>query len=272
MRHKSALQLNSENKKQESKFAKFRKASLYCLVSIISCIIIAYLLKYFFLSFITVLSYSDFFKLKNIVINCEDKKIKDEVLLLTGLDSDQSVLKQNLKNLRTKILMHPSVVDAKLKIKLPDTLMINLKTRTPVAISSLDKLYFVDEQGHAYKRVSVLDTYDYPVITGVLGNDMEETEKRLKNATEILKKLREVAPELLSWGVSELHYVDERFVYLYLKEIRAGVRIHTPEIQEEMGKLTKAIVYLREIGLLNKVTQIIPYHTGGVAVALKEKL
>lgn len=270
MTNKNLNQLNIIGKKQEFKFSKFKKLSLSCLISLILCILSVYILKYSFLLFITFLSYSDLFRIKNIIINCDEKNINEEILLLTGLDNGQSILKQNLKNLRSKILKHPAVIDAKLKRQLPNTLIINLKTRKPIAIGSLDKLYFIDEQGNAYKRVSVLDTYDFPVITGVLGNNIQETEKRLKGATEVLKRLREIAPEFLSWGVSEIHYVDERFVDMYLKEIRAGVRIHTPQIQQEIQKLTKAIFYLRETGLLNKVAQIIPYHRSGVAIGLKE--
>jgi cell division protein FtsQ len=190
---------------------------------------------------------------------------------LSGIDIGQRILPINLNELRKRIKRHPSVIEVKIKRKLPDQIIIHLQTRNPIAIALLEKMYYVDDGGVAYKQVGVLDNYDYPVITGVYTNELEVTERRLKDAVRILSALNAREFSTINRGLSELHYVNEGFVYIYLKGLRAGIKLYVPELEQEVPKVEKALRYLSENGLLDRTRQIAPYHRDGVAVALRER-
>lgn len=85
---------------------------------------------------------------------------------LAGVGKGDPLLKIDLKEVRRKVVSHPSVSDATVVRELPDTLRISVKERVPAAVVLGRRFVLVDGEGVA---MAVLDSYPegYPVITGV---------------------------------------------------------------------------------------------------------
>ena len=99
------------------------------------------------------------------VEGCQD--VQPEVIRqLAGVTKGDSLLRIDLKEVRRKVVTHPSVKEATVVRELPDTLRISVKERVPVAVVLGRQFALVDTEGVV---LSLHTAYPkgYPVITGV---------------------------------------------------------------------------------------------------------
>lgn len=85
---------------------------------------------------------------------------------LAGVGKGDPLLRVDLKEVRRRVISHPSVSDATVVREFPDTLRISVKERMPVAVVLGSKFVLVDSDGVA---LALLDSYPdgFPLITGV---------------------------------------------------------------------------------------------------------
>ena len=65
-----------------------------------------------------------------------------------------------------RILSHPFVRAVAVRKAFPDKLVLHIEEREPAAMINLDALYYVDEQGSIFKRLTAYDPKNFPILTG----------------------------------------------------------------------------------------------------------
>lgn len=261
-----------KDRTQDNKRANFVPLVIYSAISVTICIFAYFIIKYGLLIMFSIFSNSEYFEIKKIVVECADENIKEEIILLSGLDKGQSLLKQNLKDLKSRIMRHPNVVNVKIKRQFPNTLTIYLTTRTPIAVAMLDKLYYLDQNGVPYKPVGLIEECDLPIITGVMDDNAQETDRRLKFMVNVLKDIITINSNTFTFEISEIHYKSDRFVLIYPKEPKASIRVYVPELAQEFKRIGQAMAYVKAHGLASKLTEVIPHYNDGVAILMGKGL
>ncbi len=119
-----------------------------------------------------------FLQIKEININGIKRVSKDEILELAEIGLGDNIIAVDIAEIKKRIKKHPWVDTVKVNRKMPDKLLIEIKERTAVALINLDNLYLIDSSGSIFKRVSIEDDVDLPVITtDVAKEDVEDDEK-----------------------------------------------------------------------------------------------
>lgn len=103
------------------------------------------------------------------------------------MEVDRSMLALDLEALRQKLLRFGWVKDARISRRLPDTLVVDIVERTPVAVwQHGGKLHLVDVEGVALEAVDQRAVPDLPLVVGPDANRM----------TRALDELMQSAPAL----------------------------------------------------------------------------
>ena len=96
----------------------------------------------------------DSLALKRIPVSRDGVLTDEEIRRLAGVQPGRNVLTIDLFSLRQRLLRHPRIDEATVRIEFPDTLRISVRERTPVArillppVGGLQAFYLLDETGH----------------------------------------------------------------------------------------------------------------------------
>ncbi len=152
---------------------------------------------------------------------------ESDILKLANGVQGQNLLLFDQKALNHKISLHPLIQSVQFQRKLPQTLVVVVTERTPVALVVVPKgVVEVDAQGIFLRRLESWPTTDQPVLTGIDLKDTVGPGQNIANPslTEALKLLGQAPPELLA-EIGELHVDPIRQMTIYLSsgvEVRLG--------------------------------------------------
>jgi cell division protein FtsQ len=116
------------------------------------------------------------FALQQFIVDGQKTRSKDALMARAGVSIGQNVFSIDLDRARAKILGDPYVASATLARRLPDTILLQIEERTPVAVVSLGDAFLVTRDGEVFKRLEVGDPSDLPIITG-LSPEQAETDR-----------------------------------------------------------------------------------------------
>jgi cell division septal protein FtsQ len=121
-----------------------------------------------------------------------------EVLEIAGLDPGQPILDYPIGKARERLVADPMIRSASITRELPNTIIVRVVERTPIA--RLDDAWLVDGDGYLLTENGVQDKL--PVITGVSPKNPKEgtrvDDERLDMALEIIKLyVNSSLPELM---------------------------------------------------------------------------
>ncbi|OLN33427.1 cell division protein FtsQ/DivIB [Desulfosporosinus metallidurans] len=152
---------------------------------------------------------------------------ESQILKLANGVQGQNLLLFDQETLRTKVSLHPLVKSVQFQRKLPQTLVIQVTERSPVALVAVPKgVLEVDEQGTFLRRLESWPQTDHPVITGINLTDTVGPGQNLSNPslTAALNLLGQAPPELIV-HIGEIHVNAVQQITLFLDsgvEVRLG--------------------------------------------------
>ena len=173
-----------------------------------------------------------------------------------GIGINQNLLSLASGEVSSRLETHPCIRNASVVKQFPDRLLIKLQEREPVAVINIRKaMYYLDEEGVLFHRLSVGDSLDFPVITGLedykgtFGSRGETREIRkclsllgtLKDNT-ILEKISEISVEPLNGLV------------FYLETLPVPIRIGWDNYLEKRKQLER--IFPQLMADSNKITAI----------------
>lgn len=271
MKRRSILERQSVKKRSPNGLSRFWKlvrvfTSISFKVSLlfIGMISLSLLFLYLYQYLIT----SPQIKLEQVIIKGVDEDIKRELMDLSGLNSDQSLLTVNLNGIKEKIEEHPWVRTADLEKKFPHTLIIRVEKEIPRALVSLDGLFFVNRWGKIFKEAELWDDKDYPIITGIPLTG-EKRDEALKTASLVLDLLES---ETGTWSLkelSEIHINKDGNISLYSLSLPAVIKMGQGELEVKKEELKKIIAHLNKTGNIHMVKAIDLNYRGGAVVSFK---
>jgi cell division protein FtsQ len=161
---------------------------------------------------------SDLFQLQDISVVGNRLLTEDEVVAQCGLAVGMNLFQADLEAATEKIRTHPVVQRALLQRQPPETLVITVRERAPIALVSIDgELCGLEWDGSCFPLPQAV--LDLPVVTGLssvatdsAGSTSEEV---LREVAGFVDGVRRVAPGLLA-EVSEMHLesIDDLRIHL----------------------------------------------------------
>lgn len=142
------------------------------------------------------------------------KKIPKEILLsLPVIEGMPNIFSLRLKEVVKPFECHPWVEQVNARKIFPNTLVIQIEEKKPMAIIQLEELYYINSQGEVFAPVGDRDDYDYPYLTGITREAIEkdpiETSHLIKKALELLSIVNQKEDSILK-EISEI-YMDKNF-------------------------------------------------------------
>src|SRR5262245_56885457 len=151
------------------------------------------------------------FKIQTLEVTLEGKGLSSEEVL-SRIESYRGapILAVHLKDVVGRLMEDPRVREARASRQFPGTIKAFVKTYGPRLILNAGRFYYVGADGSIFKEVSSKgDSMDYPVITGLKREAMEEDPTRaretLKDAADLVGRF-EAHPVARDLGLSEIHY------------------------------------------------------------------
>ncbi len=257
-----------------------KKLSAFALFGVIQRIGSGLLKMFLFLAVITIVSFSflslyhyllnsPYMKLEQVEMKGVGGKIRDELMRMCGLNDDQGLLNLNLYKLKTRMEEHPWVRTVKLERHFPHTLMVEVEKQVPAALAISDGFYYVNRWGEIFKKVSMSDDIDFPVITG-LSESSPRVREELGRAAHVLHVL---ASEDDLWsleGLSEIHLRKDGAVSLYFDHLKAEITFMWDEFADKIDGLRKVAEHLNQSGKIHLVTHINLNYVDGAVVSFRK--
>jgi cell division protein FtsQ len=152
---------------------------------------------------------------------------ESELLQLAGIDFTTSLMNLDLKEVSQRLRRHPWVEKAQVKRDWSrKALIIEVQERTPRALLLLDELYLVDRNGEVFKKADPKDRLDFPVLTGLRKEEIQNRDDRarelIRQALQLLSLLEERRVFTLG-EVSEIHLNSQRGLTVYT--LKGGIPI-----------------------------------------------
>jgi cell division protein FtsQ len=154
-----------------------------------------------------------------------------ELLGLAGLSRGANLFAVDLSTAERKLAEDPWIESARVSRKLPDKLSITVEELSAAAAAVVDgTLYLVTREGRPIKPLESGDFGDYPVVTGVtgeqLGNDRKLAQERIAFGVTILEYYRRT-------GLSKAFPAQEVLMDL---DGRIRLIVGTPPITLQLGR------------------------------------
>lgn len=212
---------------------------------------------------------SSYVKLEKVIIEGVDEKTKNELLEMSRLSNDMSLLAVNGNELRQRLERHPWICAVKTEKRLPHTLIIRVEKEVPRAIVALEKISYMNQKGVIFKEVDDEDDIDYPVITGISQNE-NIVARQLERASDILNSLESETGPITLASLSEIHVTENGGVALYSAFFPFAVKMMGSDFAAKRENLKKVVDHLNKTGLIDTVTAIDLNYQNSVVVSFKK--
>ena len=235
---------------------------VFLFVAVISAVSLSFLSLYHYLLA------SPYMKLEQVDMKGVDGKIRNELIEMCGLNSEQSLLGLNLNKLKKRMEEHPWIRSVKLERRFPHRLIAEVEKQVPAALALTDRFYYVNRWGEIFKTVSESDDNDFPIITGLSTNE-SMARNQLGKAIHVISIL-ESEHDLWSLdGVSEIHLRKDGEISLYFNHLRAEVTFMWNELGDKIDGLKKVAEHLNQSGKIDTVTHINLNYEDGAVVSFR---
>ncbi len=168
------------------------------------------------------------------------KRLKLETLSSSsGIERGQNLLALKSGDVSRRLEKHPWIRRASVVKRFPGLLLIKVAEREPVAVIKIRKaLYYLDEEGMVFHRLSAGDSLDFPVITGL--ENFKGTFGRRGEAREIrkvLSLLRVLGGSTILGRTSEISVDSLKGLIFYLEVLPVPMHIGWDNYLEKRERL-----------------------------------
>lgn len=200
---------------------------------------------------------SRLFSVRDIDMNRCAYVTREEVSGILSGAPQGNILSLSSEKIGRRLLSHPWVRGVSVRKALPDRLVVRIEERRPVAMINLDALYYVDEQGAIFKRLTAYDPKNFPILTGFSRSDLTARDAvTLQNLRRTLDLLRCAESGGLRQNVSEVHFDAQDGYTLVTRDSGIQMKIGMVEFREAMRRVEEAMPKLSGIGQAGSVVDL----------------
>ncbi len=185
---------------------------------------------------------SELLRVTRVEVRGNNRLSEGEVRELLGPAVGENLLAVEIDRLRERVAASPWVARASVSRSLPNTILVEIKERAPLALAELDKLYLMDATG------ALIDMYgpqtasfDLPIVRGLKDLEREARSDRAARAGLLLDDLGDLAAE-----VSEVEVQESGDLRVVLKGAGEVVRLGAPPYRERLATFLKLRKQLAE--------------------------
>lgn len=182
------------------------------------------------------------FPVQKIEVRGTKRLSHEEIVALTGVTTGQNLLALRLKNIGQQVSSNPWVASVRVQRFFPGTIAVSISERQPVAVINMGLLYYLDDKGEPFKPLSFGDSLDFPVVTGIaeddLNNDPVTTKEALKAASNLIWALKQHGSFILA-DVSEIHYDRGHGFTLYTTAGALPVKIGADDFDKKLQRFAR---------------------------------
>jgi cell division protein FtsQ len=182
------------------------------------------------------------FRITSIEVKGNHFLSEGEVREMLGPAMGENLLSANLESLRSNLAASPWVGGAIVRRKLPDTLMVSVTERFPIALAEAEQLYVMDASGELIDLLGPRTAgFDLPIIRGLGGVSTEVRRDRARRASVLLEDLGELSGE-----VSEISVDRAGDLMVVLKGDGSVLKLAEPPYQKRVLSFLALRQKLRE--------------------------
>jgi cell division protein FtsQ len=184
-----------------------------------------------------------FLRLERIEISGIKKLTNEEILAAASVKVGEDLLGLKLSRMGEQLAKNPWIASVRVRRNFPHSLSIDVVERQPVGVVSMGYLYYLDNKGDIFKPLQEGDTLDYPVITGLVEDDLLRdpagAKETVKGMLVLLEQLKKERSGIRMADISELHY-DKGFGYTIFTINRGlPIRLGMNGFSEKLDRLSK---------------------------------
>ncbi len=236
---------------------------IICLLTVVASI------SFLFIYLYQYLISSPYVKLKEVRIIGVDDKIKHELIEISGLNSEKSLLTLDLKATKKKMESLPWVRKVELEKSFPNLLLVRVEKEIPFAIVVLDKLYYIDRRGVPFKELEYNDNKDFPIITGIPFRSAARNHY-MKLAAGIISSFESDKGAWSMDDLSELHFEKDESVSLYSTSTPLVLKMGYNKLAVKKKELKRILSHLKETGRIDMVKTIDLNYSDGAVVSFRD--
>jgi cell division protein FtsQ len=146
------------------------------------------------------------------------------------------------KEIARRLSAHPWVRSVSVRKSFPDSLVVRIRERLPVAIVNLDALYYLDEEGRPFKRLTAYDPKNLAIVTGFSREELLRKDPvTLRNLQKTLDLLRSVEAGSLRQNVSEIHFDAQDGYTVVTRDTGLQLKVGTMDVKEATRRIETAM-------------------------------
>jgi len=199
------------------------------------------------------LTHATYFEVKEVVLKGLNRAREPEMVRITGLDKPANMFALRLGEMGEELRRHPWVKDVSLKRQMPETIIIEIVERQPVALLDIGDLYYMDDTGKPFKKLENEQENAIPVVTGFTRLDMirrpDASRMEMEKVLNLLKILAERTDRLRLGNIAGIHFDRIRGMTIQTREERLQVEAGLDGHRVKLERLGRILAYLKVEGL-----------------------
>jgi hypothetical protein len=225
-----------------------------------------------------VLESSGAFRVRQITVQGCRTVREEQLLALAEIRQGAPLLGFNLSEAKQRIRQHPWIDRVSIQRSWPDTLLIEVQERRPLALINLEGgqgLHYVDQNGIVFAPVEAGQDLDFPVITGIslpgIPPGFSLREGAAADAVQFLQLTAQGNPILPMQALSEVRVSREQGIIAYLAERPFPIYIGCGNIKPRYYQLVRLLERLYRKEKIDHIREIrMDYQLGRILVASLE--
>ena len=213
------------------------------------------------------ISTCSYFFVSSIEVHGEKRLTDREIIDLSGIKEGDNIFAVDLKSVSEKLSRQPWIRFAEVDRRLPDSLIIRVEERQPVALARIgDRLFLVDSDGTCFKSFSESEGFSAPVITGIdtdAGPDKISGKNpppvntaRMADALKIINMSQRGVRALGYNNISQINFPDDQTVVIYTADRAVPFHINREGIKKQFYRAEKILFQLYNSGQYPKVVSV----------------
>ena len=186
----------------------------------------------------------DFLKIENITVNGNKQVNTSEVLSFASIEKGVFMLDLKVSEISKKLLKIPWIEKVNIKRKIPNTVVITVQERKPIAFVNLGTIYMTDRSGYLWPLKP--NTYwNVPVISGLKDTTCDGTIHRLKK--ESLLRMNSFFDEAdkidnaMPLEISQIDFREEGVISVRLESIPIHVELNRAAISKSLNNVCEIL-------------------------------
>jgi cell division protein FtsQ len=175
-----------------------------------------------------------------------------EILEIAGLEEGQNIFARDLPAIERRLREQAWIRRAHTQRVVPDRLVVEIEEHKPVALVSLEGLYFADSEGEIFKRAMPGELVDVPVVTGIsreqFRSDPARAHAELRTAIQLIETAATV-PCLKDSQIAEVQLDEILGTTVVLDPKAVSFRLGVQRPEDRFGLVCRVLKELSERNL-----------------------